>query len=96
MTLEHGFGPHLTDLHQSRPSIRDAGKRCLPSSMEPHLMQARGVVVGVRVCARTDGACASFPNSTSIMRRVGAVEEEADGSLLPPLLQRRSLHRARP
>lgn len=51
-------------------------------------MQARGVVVGVRVCARTDGACASFPNSTSIMRRVGAVEEEADGSLLPPLLQR--------
>jgi transposase-like protein len=41
-------------------------------------VKRRADVVGVRRCARTDGACASLPNEASIMRLVGAVLMEAN------------------
>ena len=41
-------------------------------------VKRRADVVGVRRCARTDGACASLPNEASIIRLVGAVLMEAN------------------
>ena len=41
-------------------------------------VKRRADVVGVRRCARTDGACASRPNEAAIMRLVGAVLMEAN------------------
>ena len=41
-------------------------------------VKRRAEVVGVRRCARTDGACPSLPNAASIIRFVGAVLLEAN------------------